>query len=115
MSFVLRIFSCLILLAYMAAGQFLSSFFLFKSDSLSSCKICTETPIGDIPHSDESSEDMRCESQETEEESKKISLSTESSCFYFSLCSETHYNFQQIVFFSPYRNIFSPPPEDFLS
>ena len=114
MASTLKIVACFVFLVYMTGALSFSSSFLLDS-TLNTCVVCTETPAGDVPHSDENGQDMPCESEETEEEFKEVSLASESSGLHFSHLSNKYYNFQQVTLFAPFRSIFSPPPEAFLA
>ena len=108
MSFILKMLSFLFFTIYMAGVQPFSSFFIFKANLSACCKICT-IPLGDLSHNDGNSEDMPCESEESQEEVKEMPLSSE--FLHLPINSNIYYNFGQILLPSPILYIFSPPPK----
>lgn len=107
--FILKISAAFVFLVYLSGFLYASSS-PFQKEAAKGCKTCAETPLGEVPHSGENDEETPCESEESQEELKEAPLASALN-LHFSLHCNTFYSFEQIALFSPYRNIFSPPPE----
>ncbi len=105
-----KIVFSLVFLTYMIGIQSIESISI-KFNALDNCKVCAQDPFSDIPHNDENGESIPCDSEETQEEIKEIASSAELHMHFSCSGKMDYYSYRQLVLCTPYRNIFSPPPE----
>lgn len=81
-------------------------------DNISICESCGENGH-DLPSESSNSDDsLPCESEEAqEEEVQEPSLLDEFNISYIPIGKMNCYHFKQFIFFAPFLNICSPPPE----
>lgn len=112
MYFFLRVFLYTVVFFSVTEAQSATCF--FGVNSVVNCSLYAESPLSDIPNHDDGGESMPFDSEETEEELKEISLLAELRLNLFLSDKSVYFTSNDLVFNTPYRNIFSPPPE-FLS
>lgn len=83
-----------------------------KSDTIRMCQSCSDNEH-DVPSDSSTSDDgLPCESEEVqEEEVEEASLLSDFNINYFRISNTNNFHFPKFVFFAPFLNICSPPPE----
>lgn len=85
-----------------------------KANNVTTCQSCDADHDRSSDNSDNSDSDdgFPCESEEVqEEEAQEPSLLSEFNFSHFRNGKTSFYHFPQLVFYSPFLNICSPPPE----